>query len=339
MLTDETYRGRYPLKKFRILCIRCDHIGDLLVSTPVFHRLRKLYPDAEIHVVTSPAGRLALADNPDIDGIFLYNKKSISSWFRLLPELWRHHDMVIGLNAGSRTIRLLASLSRGVKKGFLQTGNLAPWSGAPEAVGHISVNLLRELEAEFDLPHDENPDIRMRFPVPQELIQELRDEYPAVPGLKRVGFFIGNIAKVAMRWPEEKFAELARVLLERNPGIEIYVVVGNADVPLLDAFKGLSDERLHTFVGNVSLKHTTAFIGTCDAFVTSSSSPQHLTAIAGVPMTSITNPCSDARWTPRGPLNFSAISNVPYDVRGVTVQQVYEALNKSMQGCLAPWKD
>ncbi|MBR6626094.1 MAG: hypothetical protein IKL01_07830, partial [Mailhella sp.] len=67
--------------------------------------------------------------------------------------------------------------------------------------------------------------------------------------------------------------------------------------------------------------------------------PQHLTAAAGVPMVSITNPCSDARWTPRGPLNFSAISEVPYDVRGVSLKQVYEALNKSMQGCLAPWKD
>ena len=140
-------RERCFVQQFRILCIRCDRIGDLLVSTPVLHRLRKLYPEAEINVITSPAGRLALADNPDIDSIFLYEKKSLSSWFRLLPELRRHHDMVIGLNAGSRTIRLLTYLARGVKKGFLQTGNLAPWSGDPDAEDHISAGMLRELEA------------------------------------------------------------------------------------------------------------------------------------------------------------------------------------------------
>ena len=327
------------MKKPSILCIRCDHIGDLLVSTPVFSRLRRLYPEAEINVITSPAGRLALVGNPDLDGVFVYNKKSFRSWLGLLPLLLKKHDMVIGLNQGSKTIRFLVSLARGAKKGFLQTGNLAPWSGDPDAVKHISVCMLRELEAEFSLPHDENPDIRMRFHVPEDLKQELRAAYPPVAGLKRVGLFVGNIAKPKMRWPAEKFAELAAFLLKENAGVEVYAVAGPADVPLLDAFKHIKDTRLHTFVGNVSLQHTTAFIATCDAFVTSSSSPQHLTAAAGVPMVSITNPCSDARWTPRGPLNFSAISEVPYDVRGVSLKQVYEALNKSMQGCLTPWKD
>ena len=327
------------MKKVRILCIRCDHIGDLLVSTPAIHRLRTLWPDAEINMITSPAGRVALEGNPDIDHIFVYQKKSPRSWASLLPVLFRKHDMVVGFNAGSSTIRLLTMLARGGKKGFLQTGRFAPWSGDPAVVEHISVCMLRELEAEFQLPHDEEPDIRMRFHVPEKLLEELRTAYPKKPGMKRVGLFLGNIAKPKMRWPEEKFAALAALLLEKNPGVEVYAVAGPADVPLLEAFKGIDDERLHTFVGNVSLKHTTAFISTCDAFVTSSSSPQHLTAIAGVPMTSITNPRSDARWTPIGPLNFSAISDIPYDVRGVTLKHVYETLNKSMQGFLIPWKE
>ena len=323
------------MKKFSILCIRCDHIGDLLVSTPVFYRLRQLYPDAEIDVLTSPAGKLALKDNPDINHVFLYNRKAPKSWFSLLPVFLKPYDMVIGLNRNSHTIRLLTRLARGRKKGFLQTGNFGPWSGDPEAKVHISACLLQELEAEFDLPHYEKPDIQARFHVSESLKKELREQYPAIAGLKRVGFFVGNIAKPAMRWPAEKFAELAELLLKENEGLEIYVVAGPADVPLLEAFEHIKDARLHSFVGNVSLQHTAAFIGTCDAFVTSSSSPQHLTAAMGVPMVSITNPCSDARWTPRGPLNFSAISQVAYDVRGVTVKQVHEALNKSMQGYLA----
>ena len=327
------------MKKFRILCIRCDRIGDLLASTPVFYRLRRLYPDAVIDVVTSPAGRLALADNPDIDNIFIYDKKSFRSWLRLMPELRSPHDMVIGFNAKSSTIRILTALARGEKKGFLQTGSDAPWSGDPDVEGHISAGMLRDLEAEFSLPHDEDPDIRVRFHVPEDLKQELRATYPAVEGMKRIGLFIGNIAQPKLRWPVENFVAFTSRLLRDNPALEVYAVAGKADVPLLDAFKNIEDARFHTFVGDVSLQHTAAFIGTCDAFVTSSSSPQHLASSVGLPLVSIVHPRSYVRWTPRGPLNFSAVSDVDYDVRGVTIQQVYEALDKSLQGGLAPWKD
>ena len=335
------YEGRLggTLKKIRILCIRCDRIGDLLASTPVLHRLRKLYPAAEINMITSPAGRLALVDNPDIDNVYIYNKKSLKSWFALFPLLFKVHDLVIGFNAGSKTIRLLAALARGRKKGFLQTGNLAPWSGDPEVAGHISAEMLRGLEAEFALPHDEHPDIQIRFHVPEVLKKEVFSTFPKKEGLKRVGLFIGNISQPKLRWPIEKFVEFSSFLLARNPGLELYVVAGKADVPLLSSFKGIAEERLHIFVGDVSLQHTTAFIGTCDAFVTSSSSPQHLAASVGLPIVSIVHPRSHERWAPQGPLNFSAISQTPYDVREVTLKQVYEALNKSMQGYLVSWKD
>ena len=327
------------LKKFRILCIRCDRIGDLLVSTPVFYRLRQLYPDAVIDVVTSPAGRLALADNPDINNVFVYDKRSLKSWREFLPALFSAHDLVIGFNVASRTIRLLTLLARGRKKGFLQTGNMAPWSGDPDSIGHISASLLRELEAEFSFPHDENPEMKVRFHVSEALKKEVGVAFPRIGGLKRVGLFIGNIAQPKLRWPIEKFAEFVSLLLTRNPRLELYVVAGKSDVPLLSAFGGIEDERFHIFVGDVSLQHTAAFIGTCDVFVTSSSSPQHLAASVGLPVVSIVHPRSHDRWTPRGPLNFSAISDTPYDVRGVTVKQVYEALNKSMQGYLAPWQE
>lgn len=327
------------MAKFRILCVRCDRIGDLLVSTPVIHRLRVLYPEAELNVVTSPGGSVALEGNPDIDTIFIYDKKRIASWLKLMPVLLKKHDMVVGFNKASSTIRLLCSLARGGKKRFLNTGNLAPWSGDPNVVTHFSARMLRELEAEFDLPHDTDPDIGIHFHVPEDVERNVREAYPVQPGLKRVGIFIGNIKKVGIRWPIEKFVELSQLLLEKNSGLEVYVVAGQSDVPLLDGYKDISHDRLHTFVGRVSMQHTAAFLKTCDAFVTCSSSPQHLAGAMKVPTVSITYPRSEARWTPRGPLNFSAVSEVDDNVHGITVKQVYETLNKSMEGFLAPWQE
>ena len=120
------------MSKFHILCIRSDRIGDMLVSTPVIHRLRVLYPEAVLDVIASPLGAVALEDNPDVDHVFVYDKKSLRSWLGLLPVLLTPHDLVVSFNARSRTLRALTALARGKRKGALNTGKLAPWSGSPE---------------------------------------------------------------------------------------------------------------------------------------------------------------------------------------------------------------
>jgi len=310
----------------------------MLVSTPIIHRLRLLYPDAVLDVVASPLGVVALEGNPDIDHIFVYDKKKISSWIALLPHLWEKHDIVLNFNAESRTLRMLSFLARG-KKGALNKGKLAPWSGSPQDGTHYSAVMLRELEAEFSLPHDEHPDISIRFHVPEEVEQAVREGFSPVPELKRVGIFIGNIKKTKLRWPIEKFVELSRVLLKKNENSDVWIVAGENDVPLLEAYRNMEHIRLHRFICKKSLQYTAAFLKTCDAFITCSSSPQHLASAMKVPTVSITYPWSERLWSPRGPLNFSAVSDIEGDVRAIPVQTVYETLNKALQGSLTPWQE
>ncbi len=311
----------------------------MLVSTPVIHRLRELYPDAVLDVVASPLGAVALEGNPEVDHVFVYDKKNVRSWFSLLPHLWARHDLVVSFNDRSRTLRMLSALARGERKGALNKGRLAPWSGAEEEGSHYSGVMLRELEAEFSLPHDEHPDISIRFHLPEEVEKSVRGSFPPVPGLTRVGIFIGNIKKTGLRWPIEKFVELSRVLLEKNPGLDVWIVAGESDVPLLEAYRGMEHPRLHRFIGRKSLQYTAAFLKTCDAFVTCTSSPQHLAGAMKVPTVSITYPWSEKLWTPRGPLNFSAVSDIDDDVRDIPVRTVYETLNRTLQGALAPWEE
>lgn len=51
----------------RILLIRPDHLGDVLLTTPAIHALRRARPQAEIHVLAGPWSAALLADNDDID--------------------------------------------------------------------------------------------------------------------------------------------------------------------------------------------------------------------------------------------------------------------------------
>lgn len=50
----------------RILIIRPDHIGDLLLTTPAIHALKQALPHAEVHVLAGPWAANVLHSNPDI---------------------------------------------------------------------------------------------------------------------------------------------------------------------------------------------------------------------------------------------------------------------------------
>jgi len=51
----------------RILLIRPDHAGDLLMATPAIRALRAAHPSAKIDLLASPWGAPAVENNPDLD--------------------------------------------------------------------------------------------------------------------------------------------------------------------------------------------------------------------------------------------------------------------------------
>jgi len=53
----------------RILLVRPDHLGDLLMTTPVFHALKQQAPDSYISIMVGPWSSEVIARHPDIDRI------------------------------------------------------------------------------------------------------------------------------------------------------------------------------------------------------------------------------------------------------------------------------
>lgn len=66
----------------RILVVRPDHLGDLLVLTPALARLRRAYPTAEIVGLVGPWGVPVLATNPNLDRLIAWD----FPWFDRRPR-------------------------------------------------------------------------------------------------------------------------------------------------------------------------------------------------------------------------------------------------------------
>ena len=65
----------------RILVIRTDRIGDVVLTTPVFKALRKAYPNAFISVLVSPLTQDLVKGNPYVDEVMIDDRKGINHGF------------------------------------------------------------------------------------------------------------------------------------------------------------------------------------------------------------------------------------------------------------------
>jgi hypothetical protein len=57
----------------RILCVRLDALGDVLMTTPAIRALKETHPGRRITLLTSPAGAEAAALIPEIDDVLVYD--------------------------------------------------------------------------------------------------------------------------------------------------------------------------------------------------------------------------------------------------------------------------
>jgi len=108
----------------RILLIRPDHLGDLLLTTPVLHALKTRVPDASITMMVGPWSSEIVARHPDIDEVITFafpgfQRAPQKPWtpyvllFSAAQQLRQgHYDLVINLRPDFWWGAALAYLAR-----------------------------------------------------------------------------------------------------------------------------------------------------------------------------------------------------------------------------------
>ena len=74
----------------RILFIRIDRVGDLVLSTPAIRALKEGFPSAELTVLAGPAAAPLLVHNPHVDRVIVYGRsRGLREKTALVNELKR----------------------------------------------------------------------------------------------------------------------------------------------------------------------------------------------------------------------------------------------------------
>lgn len=152
----------------RILLLRQDRIGDVLVSTSLFAILQKHFPTARLDVVLS-SNNIAVqhALKPYVTTIHVY-KKSLLSILRLRTALRaQHYDIVIDLtDNASATSALLMNISHARYRLGIEKENSGVYTHVVRRADRRTVHIVERMAAlllPFGIdPHQE--DLRPRYP-------------------------------------------------------------------------------------------------------------------------------------------------------------------------------
>ena len=324
----------------KLLLVRTDRIGDMLVTTPCIRAIRQALPDSRIDMLASAYNSPAIYGNPYLDVIHIFDRRHPLTWAKLLMRVRaEHYDAALVFNSNSRSASFLTMLT-GIPEriGFsgppmwgdrIQWGYGRAYTCLPSGSGSIQVTLgmLEKLNAigiPASSPH-------MDFIVPEELTLAMQQRFPRVPNRLRLAMFVGNIKKITKRWPVEKFRTLALRLLETDEDLDIVIFTGPSDQPLLEGFADTSHPRLSYFTGS-SLRESGAFLQTCCALVAGSSGPTHVAAALDVPVLSVTTRYSATVWGTLGRYDDSVTPDTDTpDIRGIAMEPVEAMVRKFLR--------
>lgn len=286
----------------KILLIRTDRIGDVVLSLPMLPVLKRHFPDAAISVMVRKYTRGLVEHHSCVAEIIQWEhngEQPLSFYVRMLRQ--KRFDIVIipyprFLLA---LIVFLAGIPVRVGTGYRWYSflfNAKVYEHRKNALRHEAEYNLNLLTA-IGITDAAVPDFEL--PVPDDVQQRI-DALIAAEGLGRFAVVHPGSGGSARDWPLENFAALANALHESEK-LTIVVTGGAHERHITATVAAGMNAAPIDFAGKFSLQELGALYKRAALFVSNSTGPLHVAAAVGTPVMAFYPPivqCSAVRWGP-----------------------------------------
>jgi heptosyltransferase-2 len=310
----------------RIVVIRTDRIGDVVLATPLIRALRCSFPDAYIAALVRPYTRDVLLHNPHLNDILVDDPEGEHAgregFWRQVRMLRSHRfDTALLLLPTERLawMLFLAGIRRRIGTGVRLYQVLTFMRMVSR---HKYVPLRHEADYCLDLGRvigAQAVDLRAEvFVTEQEragaaaILEPLGSPASLHGKIRLIGIHAGH-GRSAPNWRPARYAELAEMLL-KDHSVRIVLTGGEGDRQLLEPFRLPEPGRVIDLVGKLQVRELVGVLSWLDVLVSASTGPMHIAAGLGVPTVSLFCPltaCSPKLWGPLG--NRSEILLPPED--------------------------
>ena len=303
------YRKRLP-KNFapeRILVIKLDHLGDVLLATPVFSNLRRAYPNAELHALTGAWTRVVLEKHPDVNKVIEYNSPafcrtgqstSFRGTFKLYRELRREkYDLMVELRGDWRTVWFAFGrlTPKRLSRAALQIANrlgFAQFSGTHETTRNLDV--LKQA----GIPTPVQTAIFSVTAEDKKWASDFLTTYRIERQRPLIAIHPGSPIPLK-RWLLDRYAELADWLIAQKRAQILFVGVED-EIPIITEIQALMRGESINVAGRTTLAQLASILHTCNVFIGNDSGPMHLAAGVGTQTIGLYGPGDPTRFGPTG---------------------------------------
>jgi heptosyltransferase-3 len=295
----------------RVLVVKMRHLGDVLLTSPVFTHLKKTLPEAEIDALIYQESLPMLEGHPAISQFHLYDRgiKKLSFLQRLKRELsllWqirkRGYDLVINLTEGDRgAIAAWVSKSR-IRVGFDPEGK--GFKGKKKIYTHIAKSCRtprHTVEKQLDVlrrigifPPPEERDLLLHVP------EAARSAALQKSGLKEGTYLV--IHPVS-RWRFKCLSpqQMAQLIQELAPAHSIVLTAGPDphEIAMIEEILQLIPQvPVCNLAGKITLKELAALIQQSRGLICVDSVPLHMASALKTPVVALFGPSSELNWGP-----------------------------------------
>lgn len=310
--------GRLPAWRDarRVLCVRLDAMGDVLMTTPALAALRA--GGSRVTLLTSAAGARIARLVPEIDEVLTYEAPWMKGHARPAGSAdldapggpLRDEDLIRHLAAGgfdaavvftvysqSAFPSIMACFLAGIPLRLAHCREnpyrlLTDWVPDPEPRAIVRHEVRRQLDLVATVGFTIR-DERLRLRVPEPARARVRRLLASadLPADRWVLVHPGGTAP-SRRYPPEHFAAAAR-LLACEADLDIVLSGSVEEIPLVEEIRSRLRAPSRSFAGELDLAELAALVEAAPVLVANNSGPAHIAAAVGTPVVdlyALTNP-------------------------------------------------
>lgn len=266
----------------RVLFLRPDRIGDMIVSTGVLRAIASAERGIQLDVLASPANAPIARGEPFIGRVHVLDRRRPLRALGSVVRLRRvHYDAVVDCMVTAPSVTtLLLMLASGAREriGVAGRGNDAaltvavpPRGGAMHIIDHLSALAtafgVDPASADFSPALSLSADERSRAAA----------VWQAEAGGRNPRRFLVNVSagKAARYWPNERFVEIIRRAAAQTPELSTLIIAGPADAERAAAIATAANA---TFAQTRKLREALALIATADVVLSADTGLAHAAA-------------------------------------------------------------
>lgn len=350
-------------EQLRVLVVRADRIGDVVLATPVFEVIKRHYPQCRLTVLVREEVAPLLRGLSTVDEVMIFDPQGVHHGLRGLIRLWqemreRRFRIAIVLQTRFRIAAAVAlagvryrigPLSRIHSFIFFNRGVRQHRSKVEMHETDYNLELLRRMGVRVG-----TRSVGARVHVADEARGAALSWLEAQGGRAGKKFIAihPGMGGSALNWPESHYVELARKLTEA--GHRVVITGGPGEVALLQRMReALADEPVLYWQGTAAdgVGKLAGLFAIADLVVAPSTGPLHVAVGLGKPVVTFYPPIrvqSAVRWGPYGRDERAASVLVPENycgedfkcrgnlcnyypcMKSLTVLQAYEECEKQL---------